>query len=194
MHGPADPVRYSVKPRLMRFRSVLAMFWMKRAVDDAARRLRNPECQRILTDLADPSGQLLSINLRRLEMTPAEFVERGLWFVDASDEPQCLIDFRAAFTSSGSRVIFICAARLFPPNSGPGEAAAARLVVIHEALHALGLAENPPKSSEITRQVVLRCGSDPEQSEDPLDHRKRASSFRPVRKQAPARTGKSFLH
>jgi hypothetical protein len=30
-------------------------------------------------------------------------------------------------------------------------------VFIHEMLHALGLGENPPTSSVITRQVIARC-------------------------------------
>jgi hypothetical protein len=30
-------------------------------------------------------------------------------------------------------------------------------ILIHEALHTLGLAENPPTSFEITRQVLGRC-------------------------------------
>jgi hypothetical protein len=29
---------------------------------------------------------------------------------------------------------------------------------IHEILHTLGLEENPPSSSQITRRVLARCG------------------------------------
>jgi hypothetical protein len=130
---------------------------MERAIHDAARRLREPQCQRILDDFTDRSGNRLSTNLNRLGMTPADFVERGLVFVDASSDEACRIDLRAAFTSPGSRLIFTCAARLIPHDSGLGMDAA--LLVIHEALHALGLGENPPTPAEITRQVARRCGS-----------------------------------
>jgi hypothetical protein len=34
----------------------------------------------------------------------------------------------------------------------------AEIAVIHEALHTLGLGENPPDSLEITRRVAERCG------------------------------------
>jgi hypothetical protein len=143
--------------RLTHFRSVVATFWVRRAVKDAARRLQEPDCQRILTDFTDQSGRLLSANLSRLAMTPMEFVGRGLLFVDASDQQSCLTDRRAAYTSPGSHVIFICASRLLSPNS---EAAANMApLIIHEALHALGLGENPPASAQIARQVARRCGS-----------------------------------
>jgi hypothetical protein len=35
----------------------------------------------------------------------------------------------------------------------------AEIVLLHEALHTLGLGENPPYSAEITGRVVARCGS-----------------------------------
>jgi hypothetical protein len=34
----------------------------------------------------------------------------------------------------------------------------AEAIIIHEALHTLGLREDPPSSREITRRVVKRCG------------------------------------
>jgi hypothetical protein len=37
-------------------------------------------------------------------------------------------------------------------------ASRAEIAVIHEALHTLGLGENPPDSREITRLVTERCG------------------------------------
>ena len=33
----------------------------------------------------------------------------------------------------------------------------AQAIVIHEALHTLGLGENPPSSAEITARVLARC-------------------------------------
>jgi hypothetical protein len=143
--------------RLAHFRSVLTAFWVRRAVNDAARRLQQPDCRRVLTDFTDQSGNLLSANLSRLAMTPAEFVERALLFVDAGEEGPCLSDSRAAFTAPGSRVIYVCTSRLILRGSGPN--AKMGLVIIHEALHALGLGENPPPSAQISQQVTRRCDS-----------------------------------
>lgn len=144
-------------PQLAHSRSVLAAFWMRWAVNDAARRLQKPDCRRILTDFTDQSGNLLSANLSRLAMTPVEFIERGLFFVDASDRGPCLSDSRGMFTFPGSRVIFVCATQLVPMTSAPSPKIG--LLIIHEALHALGLGENPPSSARISRQVARRCDS-----------------------------------
>jgi hypothetical protein len=35
----------------------------------------------------------------------------------------------------------------------------AQAIVIHEALHTLGLGENPPSSAEITARVLASCRS-----------------------------------
>jgi hypothetical protein len=56
----------------------------------------------------------------------------------------------------GSRAVFICSSRFDTQRRRePGLAAA---VVIHEELHSLGLAENPPTSEEITFAVLAHCG------------------------------------
>jgi hypothetical protein len=64
-----------------------------------------------------------------------------------------------AFTKTGSRVVFVCGKsfrRLFEREQDRATA-----VMIHEALHTLGLGENgsSPTSREITRIVLDRCGA-----------------------------------
>jgi hypothetical protein len=44
------------------------------------------------------------------------------------------------------------------PGPAARQASQAEIAVIHEALHTLGLGENPPDSREITRRVAERCG------------------------------------
>ena len=41
-----------------------------------------------------------------------------------------------------------------PPEGMPP----AEIIVLHEALHTLGLGENPPLSAVITDRVAARCG------------------------------------
>ena len=60
-----------------------------------------------------------------------------------------------AFTSRGSRVIYLCGRDFMRTAQRTPEDG--RAVVIHEMLHSLGLGENPPSSREITRRVRERC-------------------------------------
>jgi hypothetical protein len=60
-----------------------------------------------------------------------------------------------AFTQPGSQVVYVCNRwfrEAFATNPSKVEA-----VIIHEALHSLGLGENPPSSQEITARVMQRC-------------------------------------
>ena len=61
-----------------------------------------------------------------------------------------------AFTSVGSDTVFVCA-RSFV-RVAQRDPALAEMVLIHEALHTLGLGENPPTSGEITARIEERCG------------------------------------
>ena len=129
-------------------------FAIERAIAGAAQRLENVECQRVLTDFTDALGRTLAENLADLGKTPAEFMH-DLYWVDERDTPCCLRRCALAFTAPGQRVIRVCGRRfaqvsLERPLYGDA-------VFIHEMLHALGLTENPPSSSVITRRVIARC-------------------------------------
>jgi hypothetical protein len=78
-------------------------------------------------------------------------------FADASARPHCKAGGSFAFTTPGSRVVYVCAAQL--KDAVDRNLARAEAVVIHEMLHSLGLGENPPTSSEITARVQARCHS-----------------------------------
>jgi hypothetical protein len=129
-------------------------FAIERAIAGATQRLENAECQRLLTEFTDASGRTLAENLAALGKTPAEFMN-ALYWVDDRDTPCCVGRGTLAFTAPGQRVIRVCGRRFAEVSlSRPiyGDA-----VFIHEMLHALGLTENPPSSSVITRQVIARC-------------------------------------
>ena len=127
------------------------------AVEGAAHRLAVPECQTVLDDFRDSQGHAPSAALASSKMSHVEFLS-SLYFADGDGTPQChLAHAPVAYTSPGRHTILVCSApfaSLF--KAGPRDA---QVVVIHEMLHALGLAENPPTSAAITAQVMRRCGS-----------------------------------
>jgi hypothetical protein len=144
--------------RLRNFSSPAARFWIEQAVTGAMRRLDDPECQKVFADFHDGSGRPLAENLGALGVSARQFLSTWVWFVEASEEPQCAErKARNAYTTPGSRVIFICGTRLVKASS-TGASTEREIVVIHELLHSLGLTENPPTSAQITKVVTARCG------------------------------------
>jgi hypothetical protein len=151
--GPLPPI---VAARLD-FRAGLARLFVSRAIAGAAERLADAECQQVLTDFDDRPGHSLRARMREIDRTPATFLQ-DLLFVDASDESICLGGNVAAYTTPGSRTIFVCGTR-FADSTSSLQGDWGIVIVIHEMLHALGLGENPPTSARITTQVNRRCGS-----------------------------------
>jgi hypothetical protein len=76
-------------------------------------------------------------------------------FYDGQGQAGCLRGRTMAVTSPGSRVVWVCSQFVVEQHRDPGWAEA---TLIHEALHTLGLGENPPSATEISAQVVKRCG------------------------------------
>jgi hypothetical protein len=128
-------------------------FAILRAIDGALRRLATPDCQRLFDDFTDREGRTLAENLVTLGRTPRQFFNE-LYFTEDRVTPCCLNRGTLAFTAPGHRVIRVCPrfSSVAMQNVSFGDA-----TLIHEMLHALGLGENPPKSSDITRQVLARC-------------------------------------
>jgi hypothetical protein len=125
------------------------------AVRDASSKLAVPGCQRIFTDYRDRRGQTLQANLDAVERTGESYVA-WLNFYDGRGMSRCDDRGTLASTSAGSRIVYICSAQFREKQRrDPGLAAA---LIIHEELHSLGLAENPPSSQAITAQVISRCG------------------------------------
>jgi hypothetical protein len=157
----SDPLAASRQRPAREFRVVLhgqAGMVVEDAVKGASRRLAAAACQRVLEEFHDAAGRPLTARLATLNQTVLEYLTT-IYFVDGDDSSQCQRDLTtAAFTEPGSRVIFVCGRRFatqFARRTAGGE-----ILVIHELLHSLGLAENPPTPAQITDRVWDRCRSE----------------------------------
>jgi hypothetical protein len=101
------------------------------------------------------SGRPLTVQLDALGLSAPDYLRR-LVFYDGSRHRPCRDPDVHAFTSPGSRIVYVCERQFrekVQRDSGLGG-----VYVIHELLHSLGLGENPPLPADITRRVVARCG------------------------------------
>ena len=123
------------------------------AREGAARRLANPKCAEVFRDFADDQGRSLQERLDAYRLTGPEYLSL-IYFADGSDEGRCGDENVLANTTPGSRHVAVCRrfARVYRDDRTWAE-----VVVIHEALHTLGLGENPPTSFEISTRVASRC-------------------------------------
>jgi hypothetical protein len=128
---------------------------VRRALDGARERLARKGCDGVLDEFTDASGQTLRANLDALSLTPSDYLEY-LVFFDAGGEGRCRATRVLAMTTPGSRAVFVCGDRFV--KMGRHDQRYTEMVLIHEALHTLGLGENPPSSANITARVLARCG------------------------------------
>ena len=120
----------------------------------AMRRLRSPECQRVLADFRDPEGRTLLENLQSFGMEPEGYLET-IAFLDGRNQAFCRSGRVYLATVIGARRVFVCRPFFQAVWQDRGRV---EISVIHEMLHTLKLGEDPPSSVEITDQVVARCG------------------------------------
>jgi len=130
----------------------------------AVRRLRVPECQKLLTDFTDAHGRSLLEKLEARGLSAADYLQM-MTFVDGSSTRSCRLGRWVLLVARpGSGTVHVCPTIGDPFGSRLADVqlrnpALAESIVIHEMLHTLGLGEDPPTSEAITRQVQLRCGS-----------------------------------
>ena len=142
-------------PDLVRLTNPHHAFAVRQALVGAVTRMQDARCQQVLSDFRDAAGRTLQENLDTRGQTPAGFIG-GILFYDGDLFPTCRKDEGVyAFTSPGSRVVFVCGERFHgnwrrKPQWG-------EVVLLHEALHSMGLGENPPTSDEITSRVSWSC-------------------------------------
>jgi len=126
---------------------------LERARARAMALLESDECQGIFSDFTDAEGRTLQAKLDALGQTPAEYL-RTVHFLNGEIQPQCRRSTVQMATTGKSRYVYVCPQfRQFQdrrPELAP-------VLVIHEALHTLGLGENPPTSTEITSRILRRC-------------------------------------
>ena len=136
-------------------REPLARVAVHNSLDGAVHWWAQSRCQTLLTEFRDEQGCPLADRLA-VAVTFEKYLE---WVViqDASGTKKCNNPNQFAFTTPGSRVVFVCG-RAFEKMSRR-EPARATAVLIHEVLHTLGLGENGihPTSREITRRVLELC-------------------------------------
>jgi hypothetical protein len=127
---------------------------LRRAVMGARERLARRECQQLFSEFRDASGRTLQQNLDALGQTAASYF--GLiMFADGARWRRCQDPNIFAMTDPGSRVVHVCGRQFaFVDGNNPSQTEA---FLIHEALHSLGLGENPPSAKEITARVLALC-------------------------------------
>ena len=154
--GHAPPVRTGETPvnRILISDPAVARA-VGEALQEAWRQLEEPRCQALLTEFSDRRGRPLATNIPEDAGNLQTHLAR-IVFIDGSDTKLCARG-AVAVTEPGSRVVRVCGDRLVWRTWRQSS----RQVVaafIHEALHTLGLGENPPSSAEITSRVLKRCG------------------------------------
>ncbi len=142
--APAEEFRVRMGPSA-------ASFTVRRALAGASDRLRTSECRLLLTDFADEQGRPLQERLDTFGFSADEFLGY-VGFYEGEGRGRCSHDTVLAFTAPGSLAVRVC------PQVVRHDPETVEIVLIHEMLHALGLGENPPTSSQITNQVRRRCG------------------------------------
>ena len=126
---------------------------LTQALDAAADRLARPECDALLSEFRDAEGRTLQENLTELGVDAPGYLATVL-FYDGYRNGHCAKRDVIALTTPGAHVVFVCNGFYKRWLDEPDLAEA---ILIHEALHTLGLGENPPSSREITGRVLDRC-------------------------------------
>ena len=147
-----------VSPPLAEFRVRIPRRALAAAVHDAlegaSQRMHRDGCSGIFGDFTDKDGRTLLSNLEAFSTDGPAYL--GLIdFRDGLGIGRCERAGIMAVTAPGSRVVWVCGGFALAQKRDPG---LAEVVVLHEALHTLGLREDPPSSLEITARVVKRCG------------------------------------
>jgi hypothetical protein len=123
------------------------------AIEGAARRLAQPECQELLDEFTDAAGQPLRAAIDARGLSVPEYLGR-VFFNDAA--PSNCRSSNLALTTPGSRAIHVCGQRFV--NQSKRNSRHAEATILHGVLHTLGLGENPPSSDVITHRVITQCG------------------------------------
>jgi hypothetical protein len=143
-----------VHARLVGPSSRLLLRSLETALARAAERISEERCRGVFADYTDAAGRPLTAILDGIGLDARGYLA-GLVFLDGSASRPCGESATIAWTSPGSRAVYLCAARFTALTHRDPEFAS--IILIHEALHTLGLSENPPSSAEISDRVGRRC-------------------------------------
>jgi len=137
----------------VRLRSGAMRGTVERALAGASQRLGRPACSAVLDDFEDAAGRPLRERLQAKGADASRYLDRIL-FYDGFRNGRCATQGVFAFTQPEASVVLVCARFYEQAGHDPR---LAEMVLIHEALHTLGLGEDPPTSAAITAQVLKRC-------------------------------------
>ncbi len=143
-----------VQARLVGPYSRFLLHALEAALERAAERLSDERCRSLLSEFSDPAGRPLSAALAGTGLAGGDYLSR-LIFLDGSASIPCANPAVLAWTSPGSRAVFLCGMRFAAASSRDRELGS--VILIHEGLHTLGLGENPPSSAEISGRIWRRC-------------------------------------
>lgn len=128
---------------------------VRASVAQALETLESARCRELFSAFRKPGGQNVQEVLDELHRSPAQHL-LILRYADARRQPVCQSSGVLAGTSPGSAVVLLCGARFVETRRTNPDFAVT--IILHEALHTLGLAENPPSSVEINEIVREHCG------------------------------------
>ena len=128
---------------------------LRASLDGAFLKLSDSRCQEVLTDFSDGDGRRLDENLATLGHSPTSYLGLVL-FYDGRATKTCADRDVLAWTKPGSRAVQICWSQFAAQQRW--DSGYTSNIIIHEALHTLGLGEGPPDNREITARVAARCG------------------------------------
>jgi hypothetical protein len=126
---------------------------VRRVVASAARRLEDKDCESVVDEFTAKDGRSIRATLAERDLTASDAL-KAIYFYDGMSHRACGRG-AFAFTSPGNRLVFLCSTRFF--RASLEQPVVADIMLIHELLHVLGLAENPPTSGQITERVFARC-------------------------------------
>jgi hypothetical protein len=149
------PTREFTKPvPQVRFHDLYSAKEVRAALRGAGERLAKPSCQEVVSEFRDVAGRPLEDALEELR-APADEYLQGLLFYSGSAMKACKTLRVLAFTTPGSRIVFVCQKQF--RKAYRRDPSQAEFTIIHEMLHSLGLGENPPTPGHITSRVVEHC-------------------------------------
>jgi hypothetical protein len=126
---------------------------LERARTQATALLQGEECRKVFSEFTDAEGRTLQDKLDALGQTPAEYLG-SVRFLNGEVQPLCRRSTVKMVTTGKSQYVYVCPQFREYQERRPE---VAPILVIHEALHTLGLGENPPTSMEITGRILARC-------------------------------------
>jgi hypothetical protein len=127
---------------------------LDKALSSVLSRIEGDRCRRIFSEFQDARGRSLASILDDLHVTARSYLS-GVRFESGQGSRPCEDSRVAGFTHLHTRTIYLCERFAVIARQNPRLGAA---LLLHEALHTLGLPENPPLSVEITQRVLERCG------------------------------------